>query len=57
MKTQGTVKIQVRYHTENRDAVKVCTPIARASSLLSTVTSTITLGAELRHEEAKDERA
>ena len=57
MKTQGTVKIQVRHQTENGDAVKVCTPIAQASSLLSTVTSTVILGAELRQGEARDERA
>lgn len=46
MKTQGTTKTRVQHWTENRDAVKVCTPIMRPLSILSTVAPRIILGAE-----------
>ena len=46
MKTQGIIKTQGWHWTENRDAVKFCTPIMRPLSILSTMAPVIILGAE-----------
>lgn len=56
MKSQGTTKTLVWHWTENRNAVKVCTPITRPLSFLSTVAPRISLGTEFTFPKIGDHR-